>query len=205
MALVVLTGGARSGKSSAAEKLAWSRVVAGDAVTVVAFGRVQDGDPEFAARVARHRADRPAEFSTVEATDALSWRDSVPADHVLLLDCLGTLLGRAMEEAWEACSQGATLLDADADTLPGGFEEDVAGRLDSAVVWLLARAGDKIVVTNEVGDGVVPAYATGRLFRDLLGRANRALVDSADGAYLALAGRLVDLAELPADARWPRD
>ena len=205
MALVVFTGGARSGKSTAAEKLALVRVADGGSVTVVVFGRAADADPEFDARIVRHRADRAASFTTIEASDALSWRESVRAGDVVLLDCLGTLLGRAMEEAWDRCGQSATLLEAAAASLPDGFEAAVTQRLDEAVAWLCARDGDTIVVTNEVGDGVVPGYATGRLFRDLLGRANRRLVDSADAAYLAVAGRMVDIGSLPPDAHWPQD
>ena len=70
---------------------------------------------------------------------------------------------------------------------------------------MIAREGDTIVVSNEVGDGLVPAYATGRLFRDLLGRANRRLIDAADSAWLVVAGRLVDLGALGHDAAWPED
>ena len=205
MTLVVFTGGARSGKSSAAEKLALSRIAAGSAVSVVVFGRTGDADPEFGARIARHRADRPADFATIEASDALSWRESVPVAGVLLLECLGTLLGRAMEQAWDASAQGAPLLEAAADALPDGFEAEVTCMLDEAVAWLGSRDADTIVVTNEVGDGVVPGYATGRLFRDLLGRANRRLVGLADASYLAVAGRLVDVGSLPMEAHWPRD
>ena len=205
MSLIVFTGGARSGKSSAAEKLAQKRAADGMSVTVVAFGRGHEADAEFVARIERHRRDRPATFRTLEAADSLGWRDDVPADGVLLLDCLGTLLGRAMEEAWEESAAGDPLLDAAADTLPEGFEADVSQRLEEAIVWLAGRRADTIVVTNEVGDGVVPAYATGRLFRDLLGRANRTLADVADGAYLVVAGRVLDLKALPAEASWPQD
>lgn len=205
MALVVFTGGARSGKSAAAEKLALTRVEAGSAVTVVVFGRAADADPEFSARIGRHRADRPTDFATIEAADALSWRESVMVDNVLLLDCLGTLLGRAMEQAWDADAQRAPLLDAGADALPDGFETEVTRLLDEAITWLVSRDGDTIVVTNEVGDGVVPAYAIGRLFRDLLGRANGRLIGFADASYLAVAGRLIDIGSLTTDAHWPED
>jgi adenosyl cobinamide kinase/adenosyl cobinamide phosphate guanylyltransferase len=217
VALVVITGGARSGKSAAAEKLAASRAVLGASVVVAVFGRERTGDAEFAERVARHRADRPAAFATLEAADTATWRDAVAEESLLLVDCLGTLLGLAMEEAWDAThavdaadelratDPAAALAAAPADTLPPGFEAHCAAALDDAVRWLLAREGDTIVVTNEVGDGLVPAYATGRLFRDLLGRANRRLADSADAAYLAVAGRLIALDALPRSATWPRD
>ncbi len=60
-------------------------------------------------------------------------------------------------------------------------------------------------MTNEVGDGLVPAYASGRLFRDVLGRANRMLVSRADRSYLTVCGRLVDLSALSASPAWPED
>jgi adenosylcobinamide kinase/adenosylcobinamide-phosphate guanylyltransferase len=75
--------------------------------------------------------------------------------------------------------------------------------VDAVVDWLVARSGDTVIVTNEVGSGLVPVYPDGRLFRDVLGRANRLLVDRADAAYLAVSGRLFDLTTLPHDAAWP--
>jgi adenosylcobinamide kinase/adenosylcobinamide-phosphate guanylyltransferase len=70
---------------------------------------------------------------------------------------------------------------------------------------MLERPGDTILVTNEVGDGVVPAFPAARLFRDVLGRANRRLVQSADAAYLVVCGRTIDLLEGPGRVEWPRD
>lgn len=204
MALVVITGGARSGKSSAAQRLAEARARDGALVVVAAFARDDGADPEFSDRVARHRAQRPASFTTVEATDALSWTTDVPEHALLVVDCLGTLLGLAMEDAFAACG-GGELGDADPLALPDGYEEEVAARFEPAVEWLAARSGDTIVVTNEVGAGVVPEYASARYFRDLLGAANRRLVGAADAAYLAVCGRLLDLCELPGDATWPVD
>ena len=214
MALVVITGGARSGKSSAAERLALRRAAEGSTVSVVVFGRQDADDPEFAERVARHQADRPAHFATLEARDAASWRDEAGSDTLLVVDCMGTLLGRVMEEAWEACAattagasgdMASVLGEAPSDALPPDFGPECDAALAATVDWLLAREGDTIVVTNEVGDGLVPTYATGRLFRDLLGRANRRLVDSADAGYLAVAGRLIALDGLSRDAAWPED
>jgi len=202
MALVVFTGGVRSGKSSAALRLARTRA-GGDDVTVVAFGR-KDIDVEFAERVADHRTERPSGWTTLEAADSRGWMAQVPDDGLVVLDCLGTLVGLAMEESFEATGVGV-LGDADAIALPSGFEAAVHQRLDDVLRWILSRECDTIVVTNEVGDGIVPEYATGRFFRDALGRANRRIVDGADAAYLCVAGRLVDLLGLPRDARWPVD
>lgn len=206
MALVVFTGGARSGKSSAAQHLAETRAADGTDVVVVVFGRDSAEDPEFSARVRGHRSRRPDSWSTLEATDASAWTAEVPPEALVVVDCLGTLLGRAMEQAWEETGAG-TLADAGADRLPAGFASAVGARFADALAWLLERDAEAgtIVVTNEVGDGVVPEWASGRYFRDELGRANRALVDAADAAYLCVAGRLVELTARKREVRWPED
>lgn len=206
MALVVITGGARSGKSGAAERLALSRQAAGSRIVVAVFGHAAGGnDAEFAQRIARHQADRPVGFETIEPGPRDEWWSQVGDDQLLVADCLGTYLGRVMEDVWSDVASEEALRDADAATLPSGFEESCRVRFASATQGLAERRGDTIVVTNEVGEGIVPNHASGRLFRDLLGQANRALVGRADGAYLAVAGRLVDLAALPAEAAWPQD
>jgi len=202
MALVVITGGARSGKSRAAEQLAASRSRDGLAVTVAVFG--SESDAEMTDRIAHHRAHRPDGFATLAATDSRSWLERVPADDLLVVDCLGTCVGRAMLEVWdEVAAAGADMTDA--AELPAGFEAAFTDRVSEIVASIAAREGDTIVVTNEVGDGVVPAYATGRVFRDELGRANRSLVDCADAAYFAVAGRLINLTAASRDIHWPTD
>jgi len=203
MALVVFTGGARSGKSAAAQSLARCRALDGVSVVAVVFAVVGD-DAEMADRVARHRAARPADFVAVEASDSHSALDGVGPQSLLLLDCLGTLVGMVMTEEWPADAEGHDLLEAGSD-LPLGYAQAVETRVDELVNAICHRPGDAIVVTNEVGDGVVPAYGSGRLFRDVLGRANRALTSRADRAYLTVCGRLVDLSALPVSPAWPED
>lgn len=206
MTLVVITGGARSGKSRAAEQLAASRALAGMPVTVAVFG--SESDAEMTDRIGHHRAHRPEGFATLPAEDSLSWLAAVPADALLVVDCLGTCVGRAMLEVWDACAATDTAAGADmtdAAELPAGFEAAFVAKLSAIVSAIAERPGDTIVVTNEVGDGVVPAFATGRIFRDELGRANRALIDIADAAYFAVGGRLIDLTVAPRDIHWPTD
>ena len=193
----MFTGGARSGKSGAAARLVMSRVGDGGA-TIVVFGRETE-DEEFAERIARHRSERPVHWTTLEVQDASGWTARVPEGETVLIDCMGTLLGLIMDEA------GSEAESADPDVLPLAFAEHVERVLDDIIAWLVSRRGDTVVVTNEVGDGVVPAYALGRVFRDVLGRANRRLVDGADAAYLCVAGRLVDLRARPTEATWPED
>ena len=203
MALVVFTGGARSGKSAAAQALAERRLLDGVPVTAVVFGTVGD-DAEFAQRVARHQADRPEAFALVEATDSRTWVDHVDPGALMLLDCMGTLVGMIMSEEWPADETGVALVDAGSD-LPLGYAARVEERVADAVAAVLTRGGDIIVVTNEVGDGVVPSHGSGRLFRDVLGRANRSLVGAADRSYLVVGGKLIDLGDRPSTASWPED
>ncbi len=195
MSLVLITGGARCGKSAVAQRLAEE---CPQDVTVVAFGQIGD-DEEMAARIARHKADRPARFKTVEARDSVEWTERI-GDGVLLLDCLGTLLGLVMTEAY--AELGGSALQ-DAVDVPPGYEAEVEERFAAVVAWVLRRWDHTIVVTNEVGDGIVPSYVSGRVFRDVLGRANRSLVDRSDAAYLVVAGRCLPLSDLSQRAQWP--
>ena len=82
-------------------------------------------------------------------------------------------------------------------------EAAVAARVDPLLTLLLVRRGDTIVVTNETGWGVVPAWPSARIFRDELGRANRRLTAAADAAYLVVDGRCLDLKKLPHRPAWP--
>ncbi|HET6351203.1 MAG TPA: bifunctional adenosylcobinamide kinase/adenosylcobinamide-phosphate guanylyltransferase [Coriobacteriia bacterium] len=211
MALVVITGGARSGKSNAATRLAESRQRDGAAVTVAVFGRA--ADEEMRDRIARHRAERPAGFETLEVGTAAvaassiegpDWLSRVDDHSLLVIDCLGTMLGLVMEVAWAECGAGK-LGEAAAVGLPDGYANRVDTAFSSLVSRIAARAGDTLVVTNEVGAGVVPEWASARLFRDLLGSANRSLVSRADAAYLAVAGRLMPLSEVSSQVAWPAE
>jgi adenosylcobinamide kinase/adenosylcobinamide-phosphate guanylyltransferase len=187
MSTVVLTGAVRSGKSAAAEALALAH--GGDVVVAVAGW---DGDGEMVRRIDAHRAVRPTHWAVHEVGAVPDWVAVVDPGAVLVLDCIATLIGAI---AWETAGE--------AEIATGEQEALGAQRTEALVDALLARAGDTIIVTNEAGWGVVPATAAGRLFRDLLGRANRALVDGADAAYLVVAGRVLDLHALPAAPEWP--
>jgi len=193
---MVFTGGARSGKSAAAQETVMR---SGADVCVAVFGRAEDD--EMAERIEQHRAARPDGWRVVEAADSVEWTERVQGD-VLLVDCLGTLLGMVMGEVLAEMGSGELVGVA---ALPDGYEAEVERRFAAIVGWIVRREGHTVVVTNEVGDGVVPAYATGRVFRDVLGRANRALVDRVDRAYLVVAGRLVPLHDLSERAPWPWD
>lgn len=167
---VLVTGGVRSGKSRHAEAL----LAAEPAVTYVAPGPVRD-DADWAARIEAHRAQRPAGWTTLETGDlAAALRTPGP----VLVDCLGTWLTRLVDDAG--------LWDAPAGVVTSHVEE----HLDAAV----AALGDHVVlVTNEVGLGVVPEHRSGRLFRDLLGSVNQRFGAACDEVHLVVAGRVLRL------------
>ncbi len=197
MALVVIIGGARSGKSSIAEALAKQRLDLGSEVSVAVFGNPDGDDVEFAERIKHHRENRPPEFETVEGFDKADWLAEIADDGLLVIDCLGTALSAMMANA----QQTETSFDSIAAPSVGTTEADFMELLER----IANRGGDTIVVSNEVGSGLVPEYESGRIFRDILGRGNRYLVARADAAYLCVCGRLIALDALPAQAAWPED
>jgi adenosylcobinamide kinase / adenosylcobinamide-phosphate guanylyltransferase len=177
---VLVLGGARSGKSEQAEL----RVAGEPDVTYVATGPGAalpisgGGDPEWAARVAAHRARRPAWWRTAETTDLAGVLAGAPG--TLLIDGIGTWLAAAMDEcgAWDGSAPGAARL---------------AGRIGGLVgAWRQTRAR-VVAVSDEAGLGVVPATPAGRLFRDELGRLNQILAAESEEAELVVAGRVVPL------------
>ena len=180
MTLTVLTGGARSGKSAAAVAAAEA---SGAPVTFIATA--EPGDSEMAERIARHRARRPAHWTTVEARHDLAGAVAgVDPAGTVIIDCLSIWTTNRMLE--DPPVDGAELV-ADASGL---------------AVQLTTRPGLAVVVTNEVGSGVVPPTPLGRDFRDVLGLVNQAMVRAADSAYLVVAGRLLPLVD-PADGLGP--
>ena len=179
-ALTLITGGARSGKSAFAEHLASSL-----ALPVTYIATLEPLDDEMRDRTARHQARRPASWRTVEAgADLAAVAREVPRGDVLLLDCIAVWTSNRLL----ALGDDEPTPDALAQ-LGGTVGVEVAGFLEA----IRARSGPAIVVTNEVGDGLVPPYALGRAYRDLLGRVNQQLSHAAQQAYLVVAGRPLPL------------
>lgn len=171
---ILVTGGVRSGKSRHAEGLLTDR----PAVRYVAPGALPSADdPEWAARVAAHQARRPAHWETLETRDLAS---AIGLGGATLVDCLGTWLTATLDEL------GAWTSEADA------WGRDLDAALD-ALVAAVAAADDVVLVTNEVGLGVVPAHASGRLFRDWLGTVNQRVAAVCDEVHLVVAGRVLRL------------
>ena len=167
---VLVTGGVLSGKSTHAEGLLADR----PAVRYVAPGPASD-DADWAARVAAHQLRRPPSWTTLETHDLAA---ALATDLPVLVDCLGTWLTAVVDDA--------RLWDAPAGTVLELVEERVAAALG-------ALGDDVVLVTNEVGLGVVPAHRSGRLFRDLLGTVNQRFAAACDEVHLVVAGRVLVL------------
>jgi adenosyl cobinamide kinase/adenosyl cobinamide phosphate guanylyltransferase len=167
MPLVLLLGGARSGKSATAQRFA---AEAGNPVTFIATA--EPLDDEMTARIRRHRDERPAQWRTIEAPiDLRSAVTSAPRTDFLIVDCL-TLWVSNLLATGAAADQ--VVLEARA------VANELAGR-------------DCVVISNEVGLGIVPVNGLARAYRDLLGEVNSIFAESADRALLLVAGRALDL------------
>lgn len=170
--MIFITGGARSGKSSFAEKLANER---GQKVTYLATASPDDA--EMRQRIDTHRRRRPGGWKTVEVDGDLPGAvgRALEGGGTVLIDCITVYLAGLMPQA------------------PDGSDGGRAGEAVAAEVERLAdvcRSGNGrvIVVSNEVGMGIVPVSPLGRAFRDVAGRANQRLAAAADEVYLCVSG-----------------
>ena len=177
---VLVLGGARSGKSERAEL----RLAGEPDVTYVATGAKGAQDPDWAARVAAHRARRPAWWRTAETTDLAGVLAT--ARGALLIDGIGTWLATVLDDcgAWD---------DRGAWDGRGTAHEKLAGRIAELIGAWRQTSAYVVAVSDETGLGVVPATPAGRLFRDELGRLNQALAAESEEAELVVAGLVMPL------------
>jgi len=171
VALTVLLGGARCGKSRLAVELA---AATGSSVTFVATAQARDR--EMAKRIAAHRSERPSDWETVEEPYELEDAFArVEGTNVVIVDCLSLWAANVLER--------------------GDPPELVLEGASRAAVAASTRAPLTIAVSNEVGLGVVPATPLGRAYRDVLGSINRSWVEESAVAALVVAGRALLLSE----------
>lgn len=174
--LIFVTGAARSGKSFFAEQLA-----AKLSEKVIYIATCVPEDEEMQERVKRHQARRPHEWQTVE--EALNpvrvIKESDRPDQVFLLDCLTLLVNNLLFKGDAALG-----------------EEEILGQISELARVSSEADATVIIVSNEVGWGIVPASPLTRLYRDILGRTNQIMAAYADEAYITIAGLPVELKAL---------
>lgn len=167
--LTLLLGGARSGKSMLA-----TRMAARAERPVVFIGTAEGRDDEMRARIEAHRSERPDDWVTVEEPVELSRAiGGTASDAMLIVDCLTLWVANLMERG----------------------VEDITSVAAEAARVAASHAGGVIAVSNEVGSGIVPADAETRRFRDLLGSVNSIWADAADRCALVVAGRTLPLGD----------
>lgn len=171
--LIFITGGVRSGKSSYAQEIADS---AGGKVYYIAT--LIPGDEEMRARVAEHQKRRPDSWITIEedCNPARVIKEHDQPGAVFLIDCLTMLVNNLMFNG---------------DLLPG--EEEILAKVEELAGTGSAAEATVIIVSNEVGGGIVPADPLSRAFRDTLGRSNQIISRMADEVYLCVAGQALEL------------
>ena len=157
--LILITGGARSGKSTKALALAAPY----HEKLFVATARALDD--EMRARIDRHRAERGESWKTIEEPLDLARAMQIDPGAVAVVDCMTLWLSNAMDA-----------------------EIDIEGALDAFIAAARQRRAPVIVVTNEVGMGIVPVYESARRFRDLAGLANQRVAAAADAVWLMVCG-----------------
>jgi adenosylcobinamide kinase/adenosylcobinamide-phosphate guanylyltransferase len=182
--LILILGGARSGKSSFAEQRA--RELGGENVLYVATS--ESKDEEMQQRVAKHRAERPAGWSTLESPRnvAQALRHERSSARVVLLDCMTFLVANHLMDA--AAPEENPFDALRADPFDPQIEAGVVREVEALVAYVQESDVELLVVSNEVGLGVVPPYELGRAYRDILGRANQILARHADEVQLLIAG-----------------
>lgn len=181
MSCLLVTGGARSGKSAYAQRLGEA---SGERVLFVATALA--GDAEMARRIEGHRAGRPRYWRTLEAPEEVARRiaEDVGESGLVIVDCItllvSNLIMRHTDDAGEPADAAAA-------------ERDVIREAEELLECARRVSADFIVVTNEVGLGIVPANAVSRLYRDLLGKANQRLAGAADEVILMVSGLPVSI------------
>ena len=167
----LITGGARSGKSTFAESLMEDY----SEVCYIATARPSD-DEEMKERIAKHRARRPDHWHTLEGDRNLA--SNLPAADAVLLDCVTVLLSNYLFDSGEELTEGSVQK----------VEDEVKEELMLLSDFCKKENMELVFVTNEVGSGIVPMHPLSRAFRDIQGRVNQFLASRAEEVYLVVSG-----------------
>ena len=203
MELIMVTGGARSGKSTFAQKLTLQQEALYPEKAVIYLATALTGDAEMRRRVDLHRRNRPSRWLTVEEPwDLGAALDTIPPEcGIVLVDCLTVWLSNLLLRSLEAHDLSLEGEDSRWDPGKQREEDDLSFKKaesaleeqiyeQSGIFLEKASQGSytTILVTNEVGLGVVPEHYLGRLFRDIAGKVNQQVAARADAVYLVVAG-----------------
>jgi adenosylcobinamide kinase/adenosylcobinamide-phosphate guanylyltransferase len=190
--LILILGGARSGKSTFAQELA---LRSERSVAVIATATASDEDMHD--RIMLHRAVRPRHWQTIEEplNLATALQRAAEVADVILLDCITVWLGN-----WLYVQENPDCVETAA--ISSSYSKGALDAIEELLRTLAMLDGSKtlIAVTNEVGLGIVPAYALGRIYRDVLGHVNQRLAATATCVYLMVAGLGVDIKRLHEEA-----
>ena len=176
MKTILITGGARSGKSRLAQELA---LKSGRAVLFVATAAAED--EEMRQRIEEHRRLRPANWRTLEVATHVgnNIQKNIADAQLVIIDCVTLLINNIFSKYTDSAGE---------ITNAAALEQEVTAEIRELTACLDHTEADFIIVTNEVGLGLVPVNPMGRLYRDLLGKANQLLAARADEVYLLVAG-----------------
>ena len=182
--LVLILGGARSGKSNFAEQKA--REWGDERVLYVATSEAKDD--EMRLRIQKHRAARPAAWQTLEAPRQVgkAIAELAPDVDIILVECLTVLVSNYLMES--AAPVDDPFGPPSADPFDEAIESALRNDVNALAAYAHSNDSTMLIVSNEVGLGLVPAYDLGRAYRDLLGRANQELARQADEVYFLVAG-----------------
>ena len=180
MGIIYVTGGAKSGKSRFAEELAMKKEKRIYLATSIPF------DNEMKSRVKRHKEQRGNDWTTIEAyrdiEEILLNVENINEMEVILLDCLTNMVTNIMimekETDWDNISDEELKI----------IENDVLQEVEKVISFSKKHSCDVIIVSNEVGMGLVPEYSLGRHFRDIAGIMNQIVAKEASEAYLVVSG-----------------
>ena len=170
--LTLILGGARSGKSSYAQNLAEE---SGKSVTFIATAQALDD--EMSARIQKHRAERSANWKTLEMPFEIASYVAQIQSNLVILDCITLLISNLLMQF---------VKDDLVDETP--FMPAVQKEIEELIITLRLREQDWLIVSNEVGLGLVPPYQMGRVYRDAIGWANQQLAYEADKVIFMVAG-----------------
>lgn len=184
----LILGGARSGKSRWAQRLAEA---SGRPVLFLATATA--GDAEMAERIRAHQSSRPAGWRTIESPLQLlaPVREHARPGDLLLIDCLTLWVSnRLLHQIGTTTPESVPSADWRA------IEDALIREIDQLIAWIRAHRIAAILISNEVGLGLVPPYPLGRRYRDALGQVNQALAARADSVILMVAGLPIELRSL---------